>query len=428
MSYPMVVFVGTFFLFFFLNAPIAFGLLVSSTVYLILVGTVSFGTISQKLVGGIDSFVLLAIPLFILAAEVMNVAGVTQRIFNFANSLVGHIHGGLAHAAVVASMIFAGMSGSAAADAAGLGLMQVNAMSRAGFDRPFSAALTAAAATIGPIIPPSIPMVVYGAIAQVSVGKLFLGGVIPGVVMGLAMMGVSYVQAVRRRYPRSTGITFEGIRTSFKEAILGLLAPVILLGGIYTGFFTPTEAAAVASLYALFLGICVYRNVSLKELKRILLSTVENTAIVGFIIGSASLFGWILTREQVPLKLTAAFLSISDSPWVMLAIMNIIFLILGCFMEINAIMLLFVPIFLPVVQQLNIDPVHFGLITVFNMMIGTLTPPFGMIMYIVTGIAKVPMNQVIRELWPFIAILIAVLVLITYVPWVVLALPSRMIR
>lgn len=424
----MIIPAFAFIILFLLNAPIGLGaLLVSSVSYLLLSG-IDLTIATQAIVGGMDSFVLLAIPLYILAAELMNSTGVAKRLFSFANSIVGRIPGGLAQANVLLSMLFAGMSGSAAADAAGLGLMEIEAMHDQGYDKPFSAAVTAASSTIGPIIPPSIPMVIYGTIAQVSVGRLFLGGLIPGILMGLSMMGVCYVRAIQRDYPKSPPITLKEFFSSLKEAISGLLAPAILLGGIYTGVFTPTEAAAVCAVYALILGVVVYRDITWKDLKRIALNTVVNTATVLLIIGIANLFGWILTRERIPTMLTARLLSISDNRFVMLAIFNALFLILGCFMEINAIMLIFLPMLLPLLNQMGIDLVHFGVVMVLNLMLGTLTPPFGMGMYIVTGITKAPMHEVIKELWPFIGMLIIVLVIITYVPQLVLWLPNLMVR
>lgn len=427
MSIPLAVFLGCFALLFAFNVPIGFVLLMPSTLYLYLT-EFDLAVVPQKIVSGMDSFVLLAIPLFILAAELMNTTGITDRIFRFANSIVGRIPGGLAHANVLASMIFAGMSGSAAADASGLGLMEIEAMTKEGYDRPFSAAVTAASATIGCVIPPSITMVIYGSIAQASVGRLFAGGFIPGILMGVGMMIVNYVRAVQRQYPHSKTVSFKLIVTDFRKAFFGLLAPVILLGGIYTGVFTPTEAAAVAAVYALLVGLFIYREVKPRDLRRVLMNTVINTAIVLFVMGAASVFGWVLTVEQIPLKLTEYFLSLHLQPWSLLLILNILFLILGCFMEINTILLIFLPIILPVLQRFGIDLVHFGVVMVLNLMIGTITPPFGMIMYITSGIAKVPMAEVIKELVPFYIVLIAVLMLITYVPQIVLFLPNLLFK
>ncbi|MDR7485307.1 MAG: TRAP transporter large permease [Armatimonadota bacterium] len=404
--------------------PVAFALGLGCAVYMLLVGTIDITIVAQRMIFGIDSFLLLAVPFFILAAEVMNTTGTTRRIFQFAHAVVGHVPGGLAHVNVVNSMIFAGMSGSAIADAAGVGMMEVEAMEGAGYPRPFAAALSAATSTIGPIIPPSIPMVIYGSMAQVSVGALFLGGVIPGAIMGLAMMGLVYLQAVRRGFPREARVTFREFLTVFWKAIPPLLAPAILLGGIYTGFFTPTEAAAVAVLYALVLGMVVYREIPPHEIPRLALRVVENTAMIMFIVTTASVFGWILAREQIPQAIAAFFLEITRNPVVMLLILNVLFLILGMFMETLAIMLIFLPIVIPIVQALGIDLVHFGVVFVLNVMIGLLTPPFGMLLFLMSGLTKLPMAVILQELVPYIVVLVGCLFLITLVPPLVMFLPG----
>lgn len=404
--------------------PVAFALGLGCAAYMLMVGTIDIAIVAQRMIFGIDSFLLLSVPFFILAAEVMNTTGTTRRIFHFAHALVGHVPGGLAHVNVVNSMIFAGMSGSAIADAAGVGMMEVEAMESAGYPRSFAAALSAATSTIGPIIPPSIPMVIYGSIAQVSVGALFLGGAVPGVIMGLAMMALIYAQALRRGFPREPRITFRGFVGALWKAIPPLLTPAILLGGIYGGFFTPTEAAAVAVLYALVLGIVVYREIPPREIPRLLLRVVENTAMIMFIVTTASVFGWILAREQIPQVIAAFFLDITRNPVVMLVILNVLFLILGMFMETLAIMLIFLPIAVPLVQALGIDLVHFGVVFVLNVMIGLLTPPFGMLLFLMSGLTKLPMATILKELIPYIVVLVACLFLITLVPQVVLFLPG----
>lgn len=404
--------------------PVAFALGLGSAVYVMLVPSIDITMMAQRMIYGIDSFLLLSVPFFILSAEVMNNSGTTRRIFNFAQALVGHIPGGLAHVNVINSMIFAGMSGSAIADAAGVGMMEVEAMVQEGYPKAFSAALSAATSTVGPIIPPSIPMVIYGSIASVSVGSLFLGGVIPGTIMGLAMMGLVYVQALRRGFPREPRATLRGLVTAVLQGIPPVLAPAILLGGIYTGFFTPTEAAAVAVLYALFLGMVVYREMGLRELPHLLLRVVENTASIMFIVVTASVFGWILAREQIPQTITAGFLQITRNPVLMLLILNVLFLILGMFMETLAIMLIFFPIVVPIVQAVGIDLVHFGVVAVLNLMIGLLTPPFGMLLFLMSGLTKLPMSSILRELVPYIVILVGVLLLISLVPQLVLFIPN----
>jgi C4-dicarboxylate transporter DctM subunit len=404
--------------------PVGFALGAGCAIYMMMVGTIDITIVAQRMVFGIDSFLLLSVPFFILAAEIMNTTGTTRRIFNFAHALVGHIPGGLAHVNVVNSMVFAGMSGSAIADAAGVGMMEVEAMEHAGYPRSFAAAVSAATSTVGPIIPPSIPMVIYGSMAQVSVGALFLGGAIPGVLMGLAMMGVVYVQALRRGFPREARVTLRGFFAALAAGIPPLLAPGILLGGIYTGFFTPTEAAAVAVLYALILGMVFYREMKPRDLPRLLLRVVENTAMIMFIVTTASVFGWILAREQIPQTIAATFLAITRNPVLMLLILNVLFLVLGMFMETLAVMLIFFPIVVPIVQTVGIDPVHFGVVVVLNLMIGLLTPPFGMLLFLMSGLTKLPMAVILRELVPYIGILVACLLLITLIPQIVLFLPN----
>lgn len=404
--------------------PVAFALGLGCAVYLMMVGNIDFVIVAQRMIFGIDSFLLLSVPFFILAAEIMNTTGTTRRIFSFAHALVGHIPGGLAHVNVVNSMIFAGMSGSAIADAAGVGMMEVEAMERAGYPRPFAAALSAATSTIGPIIPPSIPMVIYGSIAQVSVGALFLGGAVPGVLMGLAMMALTFVQALRRGFPREPRVTLRGFFAALLAGIPPLLAPAILLGGIYTGFFTPTEAAAVAVVYALFLGTVIYRELGPRDLPPLLLRVVENTAMIMFIVTTASVFGWILAREQIPQTIAAAFLEVTRNPVIMLLILNALFIVLGMFMETLAVMMIFFPIVVPITQAVGIDPVHFGVVVVLNLMIGLLTPPFGMLLFLMSGLTKLPMVVILKELVPYIIILVACLLLITLVPQFVMFLPT----
>ncbi|MBI2247151.1 MAG: TRAP transporter large permease [Armatimonadetes bacterium] len=404
--------------------PVAFALGVGCAIYMVMVGNIDLTIVAVRMIFGIDSFLLLSVPFFILAAEVMNTSGTTRRIFTFAQALVGHIPGGLAHVNVVNSMIFAGMSGSAIADAAGVGMMEVEAMVQEGYPKPFAAALSTATSTIGPIIPPSIPMVIYGSIAQVSVGALFLGGIIPGMMMGLAMMALVYVQALQRGYPREPRVALRGFIAALLAGIPPLLAPAILLGGIYTGFFTPTEAAAVAVLYALFLGMVIYREIGLKQLPKLLLRVVENTAMIMFIVTTASVFGWILAREQIPQTIAAAFLEVTRNPTLMLLILNVLFLILGMFMETLATMLIFFPIVVPIIQAVGIDPVHFGVVAVLNLMIGLLTPPFGMLLFLMSGLTKLPMAEILRELVPYIVILIGCLLLISMVPQLVMFVPN----
>ncbi len=385
--------------------------------------TQMLGAMAQRMYSGTTSFTLLAIPFFILAGNLMNTGGMTVRIFGFARSVVGHVRGGLAHVSVLASMLFAGVSGAALAEAMGLGKIEIKAMEDAGFDRSFAAAVTASSSTIGPVIPPSIPLVIYGALAEVSVGELFLGGVVPGLLMGLAIMAIIAVLARKRGYPAEQRAAFAVVVRRFFDGLAGLLAPVIILGGILGGVFTPTEAAVAAALYALLVGAVVYRELTWTEFKAMLWDTIDQTARVMFVIAAAGLFGWLLIYLRAPAAIVASMTSVSDQPWVILLLMNVVLLVLGCFMEGIAIMLLTVPIFLPVLAKFGISPLHFGVVMTLNLMVGLLTPPFGMVLYAMATLARVPIVKLSRELLPFIFAIIVVLGLITYIPALVTWLP-----
>ncbi len=381
------------------------------------------GAMAQRMYAGASSFPLLAIPFFILAGNLMNVGGMTDRMFSFARTLVGHVRGGLAHVSVLASMLFAGVSGAALAEAMGLGVIEVKAMKDGGFDKTFAGAVVASSSTIGPVIPPSIPLVIYGALAEVSVGSLFLGGVIPGVLMGVGIMIIIYVLAVRRGYRAEPRATPAQVMRAGIDGALGLLAPGIIMGGILGGVFTPTEAAVAAVLYALVVGVLVYRELDLRRLTSILWETVEQTARVMFIIAAAGMFGWLLIYIRAPQAIVEALTQLTSSKFAILLILNLILLVLGCFMEGIAIMLLTVPIFVPVLARFGIDPVHFGVVMTLNLMIGLLTPPVGMVLYAVSTIADVPVVRLAWELVPFMIVLGVVLVLITFVPELVTWLP-----
>jgi tripartite ATP-independent transporter DctM subunit len=397
--------------------------MISSLVYLLLAG-IDPRIVIQKIVLAPDSFVLLAVPFFILAAQIMNSTGVTKRIFRFASTIVGHFPGGLAHVNIVDSMIFAGMSGSAIADASGAGLMEIEAMVSQGYEKSYATAVSAASSTIGPIIPPSIPMVIYAVIAEASVGKLFLGGIIPGIMMGLAMMVITFFIARKRGFYRDRRATFREFIDAFKGAFLALTTVVILLGGIYTGIFTPTEAAAIAALYALFLGTVVYRELGLRDVFQIFSRIVISCGFITFIISTSAIFSWIIAREQVPQRLAEIMLSLTTNKYLVLLIMNILFLFLGMLMDTNAIMLIFLPIVLPVVKSVGIDLVHFGVVVTLNLMIGLLTPPFGVLLFLLNGLTKVPIEDILREVFPYIIVLVFVLFLITYWEGLVMFLPN----
>jgi tripartite ATP-independent transporter DctM subunit len=395
----------------------------SCLVYLMANGEILL-SIPQRLTASANSFPLLAAPFFMLTGMAMNTAGITKRIYDFAECLAGRFRGGLAHVNVIGSVIFAGMSGSAVADAAGLGTIEIKAMTDEGYPRPFSAAVTAASATIGPIIPPSVPLLIYGVLADVSIGRLFAGGFIPGLLMAGALMVMIRWMAHRRGFGAHPAPTLREFVTKSRKAFLSLMTPVILFGGMMIGVFTPTEAAFVAAVYALVLGVFVYREISWRDLPRIFLDTVETNAVVLMLVMTASLMGWVLARAQVPQQLGTFILGTTRNPLIILLMINIFLLIVGCFMEALAAMIILVPVFMPVIQSVGIDPVHFGLVMVLNLMIGTLTPPVGIVLFVVARVANLPFEAVTRATAPFLIPLIAVLILITVFPPLVLWLPN----
>lgn len=419
---------GTLVVLFILRMPIAFALGVSSLIYLLSLKSVSLIVIAQKMFTSIDSFPLTAIPFFILAGELMEAGGISRRLIDFANNLVGSITGGLAHVSIVSSMFFAGISGAAAADTAAVGSVLIPAMSRRGYHLSFSAALQACAGTIGVMIPPSIPLIFYGVLASTSISRLFLGGAIPGVIMGATLMGVAYVVSRRRGYPKEP---FQGIRkliVSFRRSFFALLMPVVVLGGIIAGVVTPTEAAVIAVMYALILGIFIYRELRVEEIYSLFVRSMINATLVLFIISVASVFSWIITRELIPQRVATLLGAISSSPWVILLIINIILLIVGTFLDIGSALIIFVPVLMPVINGLGIDPIFFGVIMVVNLAIGMVTPPLGVCLFVACSIAKIDLETISRDLWPFLAGMIAVLLLITYVPSLVLWLPNLLLN
>ncbi|MFQ3620415.1 MAG: TRAP transporter large permease [Spirochaetales bacterium] len=406
-----------------LGTPIFVSLGVASLLHL-LVADLNLLTLPQRITNAANSFPLLAAPFFILMGNIMNTSGVTRRIFNFANTLVGWLRGGLGHANIVASMIFAGMSGSAVADAGGLGTIEIEAMRERGYDIDFSAAVTAASATVGPIIPPSLPMIIYGVLADTSVGKLFLGGILPGFLMGISMMVLVGWIARKRDYPKEPFPTLPSLWKSFREAFWALLAPVILFGGIVSGVFTPTEAAVVAAFYALILGLFIYREFHIKELPRLILMTMETNGVVLALVMTAVLFGWNLSVADVPQTLGRVLLYLSSNPIIVLLIINVFLLLVGCFMEAIAAMMILIPILLPVAIRLQIDPIQFGVIIVLNLMIGTITPPVGIVLFVTANVAKISFERVTKATLPFLIPLLVVLFLVTLLPPLTGWLPS----
>ena len=390
----------------------------------------SFGypliVVAQKMVTGIDSFTFIAIPLFILAGELMNVGKITDKIFNFAKANVGWIPGGLGHANVVASVIFAGMSGSAIADAGGLGTVELKAMRDSGFDDDFSSAVTAASSTIGPIFPPSIPFVIYGGIASVSIGKLFLGGIIPGLAMMVALMVMIFFYALKKDYPRNR-FSLKQLGIEFIRSLIPLLTPVIILSGFITGLFTPTEASAIAVFYALLVGGLLYREISFEKLCTALKNTATTSANTIFIIGTATLFSFILTNEGFTRIISNTLFSLSENKIVIL-IINIVLFLLGMIMEPGAILIMLLPILLPIVERLGLDYVHFGVMMILNLMIGQVTPPFGMCLFTISQVGKVPIDRLSRSVIPFIFPLVLVLILTIFIPEMITWLPDTLMK
>jgi tripartite ATP-independent transporter DctM subunit len=419
----LIIFVGLVG-FILLGVPIAVAMGLTAVLAFIFMGEAHVLTmVAQRMYSSTTAFTLLAIPFFILAGNLMNTGGITHRVFRFAKALVGHIWGGLGQVNVVASMIFSGMSGSAVADAAGLGLIEMKAMVDSGYERKFSAAITAASSTIGPVVPPSIPFVIYGSLTGVSVGKLFLAGFIPGALMGIALMIAVFIISRFRRYPKENRASLGELMTSAKEAALPLGTPVIIIGGILGGMFTPTEAAVVASLYALFLGLVVYREFTFRDLPRIFWETIVYTIRVMFIISAAGFFGWLLIRQKIPEQVITGLTAFTTSQFTLLAMITMILLILGCFIEGIAVFVITIPVFMPLIARFGIDEVQFGVIMTLASMLGLLTPPVGMSLYSVSSISQVSIGTLSRELLPYILGIFAVLLAVTFIPWISLILP-----
>jgi tripartite ATP-independent transporter DctM subunit len=407
-----------------INVPIAVAMGLTAIIFFVGLGNASLLTmLPQRMYASTTSFTLLAIPFFILAGNLMNTGGITSRIFRFAKAVVGYIPGGLGHVCVVSNVIFSGMSGSAIADAAGLGQVLHKAMVDNGFKPRFSAAIVASAATIGPVIPPSIPFVLYGALTGVSVGKLFLAGFIPGALMAVVMMGAITFLAKRYDLPRGDKPDLKEIMASVRGAILPLLTPVIIIGGILSGVFTPTEAAVVASLYALFLGF-LYRDLKLKDLPRVFWLSIKQTISLLFIIAAAGFFGWLTIHQRVPDQIIYSLTNMSATSSGILAMVIIIMLTLGCFLEGNAIFIITIPIFLPIAQKFGIDLVNFGVVMTLLIMVGNLTPPVGMCLFAVSGFSKVGIGTLSKEVWPYLVGIFVVTIFIAYVPQIATFLPN----
>jgi len=409
-----------------IGMPIAFSLGVASVVTLQFGSTLPLTLVAQRLFAATDSFPLMAIPFFMLAGALMDTGGISKRLVDFAHSLVGWIYGGLGMVAVLAAMFFAGISGAAAADTAAVGAVSIPAMIRKGYNKGFAAAIQAAGGSIGVIIPPSIPMIIFGVIGGVSIGKMFMGGFVPGVLIGGGLMTASYFLAKRAGYKRDKRASMTVVRKSFLDAFWALIMPGIILGGIMGGIFTPTEAAVVAALYGLFAGLFIYKELKIKDLPAVFAKSAVTTSTVMLLIATANIFGWILTAEQIPQNVATYLVSLTDSPAVLYAMILIMLLIVGTFMETTASLIILSPVFLPVIQQFGIDPVHFGVVMVTALAIGMLTPPLGICLFISCNIADIPLSRIIKYVMPFLAIMIACLFLITFVPDLVMFLPNLM--
>lgn len=411
-----------------LGAPIAVALGGASLVYAWFDGGLPPLAVLHRMANGLDSFPLLAIPFFIMAGSLMNTAGITERVYGFALTLVGWMRGGLGQVNVVGSVIFAGMSGTAVADAGGIGNIELRAMKDHGYRTEFAVGITAASCTIGPIIPPSLPMVIYGVMANASIGQLFAAGLLPGLFMAGTMMAMVAFIAHRERMPRDSRFSPGLIARSFLRAALPLLTPVILIGGMVSGAFTPTEAAIAATAWSLFLGVVIYRTLGVRRLVRVTMETIETSAIVLLIVAGASIFGWLITTTRVTEEIASAVLSLTTDRTVLLLLINLFLLVVGCFLETIAAITILVPVLLPIVTAAGVDPVHFGVIMVLNLMLGLLTPPVGMVLFILARLSGLSFERTTVAVFPWLVPLVLSLLVVTYWPGMVLWLPTLMYR
>lgn len=411
-------------LFFILGVPIAISMGLASAIAILWEGSTPLIVLVQRAFTSIDSFPLMAIPFFVLAGTLMEHGGISKRLIAFANALTGHFSGGLAIVTVVASMFFAAISGSSAATVAALGSILIPAMVARGYHKNFAGAVQAVSGELGVILPPSIPLILYGVATETSIGDLFMGGFIPGILIGLSLMLTVYIIAKKRGYAKEEKKSGKELWQAFKDAFLALLMPLIILGGIYGGIFTPTEAAGVAVTYAFIVGTFIYREIKPKEILNLFTKSTLVTGNIMFIISSAGLFGWILTREGVPQDVAAFFIGLSDNPIVFLLLVNLFLLFVGMFMETNASIIILAPLLVPVAIQLGIDPVHFGIIMIVNLALGMCTPPVGINLFISAQIAKIRLEQITRGMLPFYIVLLITLLMITFIPQLTMFIPN----
>lgn len=421
----MIIFLIAFAVLLVIGVPISISIGASAVL-----GCLSLGyplvVIGQKMVSGIDSFLLIAVPLFILAGNLMNAGKITEKIFDTAKELVGWIPGGLGHANVVASIIFAGMSGSAVADAGGLGAIEMEAMRKNGYDDDFASAVTASSSVIGPIFPPSIPLIIYGSVASVSVDKLFMGGVMPGLLMGLLLMVLIFIYAVKRGYERHP-FNLKALLRQFAGSILALITPLIILYGFVLGWFTPTEASSIAVIYSLIIALLVYKTLTWKSFLKCLKDSAISSANTLLIIGTSTLFTYVMAMEGISRQISDVILGISSNPVIVLLAINILLLILGMIMEPGAILTLMLPVLLPIANGLGLNLVHFGVMIVLNLMIGQVTPPFGVCLFVISDVNKIKLESMYKSIIPFLIPLIVTLILVTYIPGIVTWLPNALL-
>ncbi len=427
MSGELLICIGSLFFLAAIGVPVAYAIILASLAYAAAAGQ-SLGIVGKNLVDGLyQSFLLLAVPLFIVAANIMNAGTITERLLGFCVATVGRFKGGLGHVNVMASLIFSGMSGSAVADAAGIGKIIIDMMRKDGrFTPGYAAAITAASATIGPIIPPSIPMVLYALVSNASIGYLFLGGILPGLFMGAVLMATNSYMAHRRGFAVEEPVPLRELPGKTARAFPALLMPAILLYGIYGGVTTPTEAAAVAAFYALLLATLFYRSLSLRTFYSILVESARSSAAVGLVIGGALILNYIVASENIPTLLAAQLVNLDVAPLTFFLGVNVLLLALGCFLDATTIILVIIPLFLPTCRQLGIDLVHFGVVAVVNCMIGLITPPYGILLFVINAVTGIPLGEIISEIWAFLVILIAALLLMILFPGIVLFLPRLM--
>ncbi|WP_418964461.1 TRAP transporter large permease [Cetobacterium sp.] len=414
---------GVFFILLFIGVPVAFCLGLSSFFYLVM-NDIPLVVIPQKMYAGIDSFTLLCIPGFVLAGNLMNSGGITKRIIKFCNAFVGHIRGGLGLANIGSSMVFAGISGTALADTASIGGIMIPAMKKEGYNPDYAVAVTAASSTIGPIIPPSLPMIIVGTLTGISVSKMFLAGAIPGLLLGLGMMLVSYRISVKKNHPQGIKVTLKEKNSCFKDAFWAIMLTVLILFGILGGVFTPTEASIAAVLYAVIVGKFIYKELKFKELPKILLDSMVGTSAIMLLVGFANIFAWILTSQQVPQAIAQGVLGISQNKYIVLILINLLLLLVGTFMETIAALVILFPVLLGIVIPLGVNPIQFGVIVVLNLIIGLTTPPVGVCLFVASSIGKISMGEAIKAIIPFLLISLVVLGMVTFIPAISLYLPN----